>query len=330
MEPIDFVVTWVDGNDPEWFKEKQKYQGVTVDSGNTVNRFRDWGTFKYWFRAVEKNAPWVNHVYLVTCGHYPEWLNTAHPKLRLIRHTDYIPPECLPTFNSNVIELFLHKIPELEEHFVLFSDDVFITAPTVPEDFFINGVPRDEGLLEAVNCVDPKDIFPHTLLNNGGVINKHFKKKEVLRKHFTKFINIKYGKDNIRTLLMLPLENFSAFRDLHVAASHTKSVFEEVWAAEPEVLMNTGRNRFRTLGDVSHWLMKNWRVCKGDFIPRSTSWGKRFDIGVDKDICEQIKSGRWKTLCVNDGIPDMDFETEKEKLCAAFETLFPQKSSFEI
>ena len=25
-EPIDFVVTWVDGNDSAWQKEKQKYQ----------------------------------------------------------------------------------------------------------------------------------------------------------------------------------------------------------------------------------------------------------------------------------------------------------------
>ena len=330
MEPIDFVVTWVDGNDPEWLREKQKYQGPAAGSGNSANRFRDWDTFQYWFRGVEQFAPWVNRVFLVTCGHYPKWLNTANPKLRLIRHTDYIPAECLPTFNSNVIELYLHKIPELSERFVLFNDDVFLTAPTVPEDFFAGGLPCDEALLEAVNCTDPKDTFQHIELNNSAVINKHFRKKEVLRKHFFKFVNLKYGKENIRTLLMLPLRNFSGFKDLHVAGSHTKSMFETIWAAEPELLANTGRSRFRALTDVNHWLMKNWRACTGEFVPRSTGWGKKFELGFDLDAYDQLKSGKWKCICVNDSKPDLDFETEKKKLHEALETLCPQKSSFEI
>ena len=71
MKPIDFVVTWVDGNDPDWFREKMKYQGIDITSGNAENRFRDGGTFRYWFRGVEKFAPWVNRVFLITCGHYP-------------------------------------------------------------------------------------------------------------------------------------------------------------------------------------------------------------------------------------------------------------------
>ena len=330
MEPIDFVVTWVDGNDPEWLKEKDKYLGRSLNSGSTPNRFRDWGTFKYWFRGVEKFAPWVNRVFLITCGHYPEWLNTAHPKLRLVKHADYIPPECLPTFNSNVIELFLHKIPDLSEHFVLFNDDVFLTAPTVPEDFFVNGVPCDEALLEANNGTDPRDIFPHTILNNCSIINKHFDKKEVLRKHFFKFINLKYGKENIRTILLIPFKNFSSFKDLHVAASHTKSNYERVWAAEPELLMRTGRSKIRTINNVNQWLIKNWRVCSGEFVPRSTKWGKKFDLGLSPDVYDQIKSGKWKNVCVNDGNQEFDFEAEKKKLNEALDTLFPQKSSYEL
>ena len=40
---IDFVVLWVDGNDPEWRAEKAKYQGAVTDDSNSVNRLRDWG-----------------------------------------------------------------------------------------------------------------------------------------------------------------------------------------------------------------------------------------------------------------------------------------------
>ena len=93
--------------------------------------------------------------------------------------------------------------------------------------------------------------------------------------------------------------------------------------------MNTGRSRFRSWSDVTHWMIKNWRVCNGDFVPRSTRWGRKFDLGVDLDVYEQIPSGKWKIVCVNDGNPDIDFETEKAKLCAALDQLFPEKSSFE-
>ena len=56
---IDFVVPWVDGNDPEWRKQKNEYlPGKVPDSGS--DRYRDMGTLRYWFRAVEKYAPWVN------------------------------------------------------------------------------------------------------------------------------------------------------------------------------------------------------------------------------------------------------------------------------
>ena len=71
---IDFVVLWVDGNDPEWRAEKAKYQGAVTDDSNSVNRFRDWGLMPYWFRAVEKFTPWVHKIHFVTCGHVPEFL----------------------------------------------------------------------------------------------------------------------------------------------------------------------------------------------------------------------------------------------------------------
>ena len=67
--PIDFVLIWVDGSDPQWQAEKEKYlateKGI-IDA--TQTRYRDWDNLKYWFRAVEKYAPWVNRVHFVTCG----------------------------------------------------------------------------------------------------------------------------------------------------------------------------------------------------------------------------------------------------------------------
>ena len=86
---IDFVVLWVDGSDSIWQAEKAKYQGKTLDDSNSENRFRDWGLMPYWFRAVEQFAPWVRKIHFVTCGHVPEFLNLAHPKLHHVKHAEF-------------------------------------------------------------------------------------------------------------------------------------------------------------------------------------------------------------------------------------------------
>ena len=64
---IDFVVTWVDGNDPAWQKERIQYRADKTTDIDAA-RYRDMETLKYWFRAVEKYAPWVNKIHFVTWG----------------------------------------------------------------------------------------------------------------------------------------------------------------------------------------------------------------------------------------------------------------------
>ena len=109
---IDFVLTWVDGSDPEWIRSRNSY----CQKGKEINEahYRDWDILKYWFRAVEKYAPWVNRIHFVTCGQIPEWMNTEHPKLNLVHHRSFIPEAYLPTFNSRTIELNFHR--RSEEH----------------------------------------------------------------------------------------------------------------------------------------------------------------------------------------------------------------------
>ena len=71
MNKIDFVVTWVDGSDEKWLKEKNKYKAdKNQDASNT--RYRDYEIIKYFFRSVEKYAPWVNKIYFITWGHVPK------------------------------------------------------------------------------------------------------------------------------------------------------------------------------------------------------------------------------------------------------------------
>ncbi|MBR7044831.1 MAG: Stealth CR1 domain-containing protein [Lachnospiraceae bacterium] len=328
--PIDFVVTWVDGQDPAWLEEKRKYDPRKPHNDSSDNRYRDWGLLPYWFRGVEKFAPWVNHIYFVTCGHVPDWLNTGHPKLTHVSHSDYIPEEYLPTFNSNVIELFMNRIPGLSENFVLFNDDMFLTGPAGPDLFFRNDYPCDAALLDLVVNCPPDDVFPHILLNNAGIINKHFSKTEVLKKHPGLFLNGKYGSENIRTLLLMPFKYHSGFRDLHLPSSHRKRIFEEVWREEEEVLLATASHRFRDRNDVSHWLMKEWQICKGQIIPKSHRWGMHFELGEDnRQICQAIRRQAYPVICINDSDVTVPFEETRKELLSAFSQILPDRSHYE-
>ncbi len=195
-EPIDFVVTWVDGSDPAWLAEKRKYEQTDKnddsDKDNGVERYRDWDLFRYWFRAVEKFAPWVNKVYLVTWGHVPEWINRDNPKLVIVNHRDFIPDYGLPTFNCNPIEDNLFRIKGLSEHFVNFNDDLFLTQPVEPEDFFQDGKPL---VCSQANCLintPTNEAFNHMLFSMLGVINAYDWKK-IMERHPEKWFFHGYG-----------------------------------------------------------------------------------------------------------------------------------------
>lgn len=330
-EQIDFVVTWVDGSDPEWQKERALFCPKNSDNGSSVNRYRDWGLMRYWFRGVEKYAPWVHQIYFVTNGQIPEWLNTEHPKLKLIQHKDYIPSEYLPTFNTNVIELWMHCIPGLSEQFVLFNDDTFITAPVSPDDFFQNGLPCESALLDIVTAADPGDCFPHMITNNFALINKHFEKKEVLKKNAGKFFTLKYGKDLLRNICLLPFQYFSCFRDPHLPASFLKSTFEKVWQEEREILESCGMNRFRSKTDLTQWLMKSWQICEGNFTARSTKWGHHFELWEDSIdvICQSLERKKYRTVCLNDSKVEIEFDTIQRRLVKSFDLILPERSEFE-
>ena len=51
---IDFVITWVDMDDPKWKKEFYKYSDKIDNSVNELSeaRFRDYGFLKYWLSLI--------------------------------------------------------------------------------------------------------------------------------------------------------------------------------------------------------------------------------------------------------------------------------------
>ena len=329
-KPIDFVMIWVDGSDPEWRKEKAQYDGSVITSSNSDVRYRDWDNLQYWFRAVEKYAPWVNKIHFVTWGHLPPWLDTTNPKLNIVNHKDYIPEEYLPTFSSHTIELNLHRIEGLADQFVYFNDDIFLNKPVKPEDFFKNGLPLDVG---AINCTyfgkDSAGFFHAADLV---VINSHFKKKVVMKQNWKKWYHPKNGYMNVlKNVLLYPWLWFPGFYNQHVSNNFLKSTFEKVWEEEYETLNETCLHKFRKSGDVNQWVMKYWQLAEGKFNVRRGDFAFCYHVKNKnfRHLCEDLKNPQHSIVCINDNAKTDDFEEKKQTIVDIFEAKFPEKSSFE-
>ena len=331
---IDFVVLWVDGNDPVWQAEKAKYQGRTLDDSNSANRFRDWGLMPYWFRAVEKFTPWVRKIHFVTCGHVPAFLDLEHPRLHHVKHTDFLPPEVLPTFSSHAIEMNMHRIPGLAEHFVYFNDDMFLLRPMPETAFFRDGLPCTYGGEYPIELVGEIGIWQHAAVNDLGVINAHFDKRAQVKQFGGKYANRTYRwQDNIRTKAVEKLfpNHFTGFRNLHAPAAYRKSTFEAVWNAESELLRRTTGHRFRSADDVNQWVCLWWQIASGQFAPFNTdNVVSCADESAMDELCRIIHTQSHDMLCINDPEKPVDFEMLSARLRGAFAEILPEKSEFEI
>lgn len=330
---IDFVVLWVDGNDPEWRAEKAKYQGAVTDDSNSVNRFRDWGLMPYWFRAVEKFTPWVHKIHFVTCGHVPEFLNLDHPKLSHVSHSDFLPKAALPTFSSHAIEMNIHRIPGLAEHFVYFNDDMFPIRPMPETAFFRGGQPCTCGEEHPIGLIGEIGIWQYAAVNDLGVVNAHFNKRKQVKKFGKKYVNRVYRwQDNIRTKAVEKLfpDYFTGFKNLHAPAAYTKSTFEAVWNAEPELLKRTTLHRFRCADDVNQWVCLWWQIASGNFAPFNTdNFVSCTDESTVDNLCRIICEQSHDMLCINDPEKAVDFDSLALRLRKAFESILPNKSGFE-
>lgn len=338
MSDVDIVVLWVDGSDKDWQRQRYAYQYGQDQADDFFNRqqgeirYRDWGLMRYWFRGIAKFAPWVRKIHWVTCGQVPEFLDVSSPRLNLVDHRDYIDEACLPTFNSNVIELNLHKLSGLSERFICFNDDMFLMAPTREEDFFYRGLPCDYAVMGMIKTARIKDIFAHFLLNNSGFLNKHVNKRRSLKNNFFKFFNVVYGEKILKNIFMAPFSDFQDFENPHLPQAFLKSSFQKMWDLEPDYMTAVSRHRFRDYEDVTQYLVRNWQLANGLFHPISPrhrgTMVRLSDDTIDYAI-SQITNPQTAMLCLNDDVDISDFVSMRSKLIAAFESLLPDKCEFE-
>lgn len=140
--PIDIVYAWANGSDPHY----QRLLAQVSRKGMEYARFAESNELFYSLYSVYKFAPWVRKIFIIIADYQNPNLHDLPPslvsKITLIRQSEIMPSDTLPTFNSMAIETVLHLIPDLSEHFIYFNDDTMLGNHVQPTDFF---TPNGEG-----------------------------------------------------------------------------------------------------------------------------------------------------------------------------------------
>lgn len=183
---IDLVIPIVFPQDPEWLR------AYSIRSGKDAEgdvRFRSWGTEKLLLQCVCRNMPWLRRIFILLAGEsqarYLQDCLPAGPEIVFVYHREFIPRHLLPTFNVCTIEMFLHRIPGLSEHFIYSNDDFFPLSPLNPSDFFRDGYPCQK--MNESPYPDKPKIFHEFVMNGLNMVaadfGKHYTKTWLLNGH---------------------------------------------------------------------------------------------------------------------------------------------------
>lgn len=232
---IDIVYTWVDGSDPVWNEKRinklREIQNISSEDSNKA-RFMDNQELRYSLRSISKFAPWVNKIYIVTDNQSPTWLDTSHPKIKIVDHKDIFPSESyLPNFSSCAIEAQIQNIADLSEYFIYFNDDMFLGSPTIPEYFFDNeGGPK----------VFVSEIFP---LRKKKSFDIKYRAHSKRNSHHNQIINT-------RKLLRDKFEKSIYYNIRHGIIPLRKSILKEIGNIFEKEIQVTSKKSFRNQDDI--------------------------------------------------------------------------------
>ena len=291
---MDAVITYVDGNDPVWKQDYEKYTNVPV----MQKRFRDWGTLKYLLRGIESCMPFIKNVFLVVSheSQVPEWADREN--LKVVLHSDIIPEEYLPVFNSTAIEMYLHRIEGLDERYVYFNDDMFPVRMCQETELFRDG--------KAVI-----GMARHLLAS--GMYKKQCRNSDRLARKAA-------GKPSVMSFV----------RPQHICSPMLKSECESVYdVAENEIRASI--SRIREERNLNQYLFLDYMYHRGKLISEKIS-NKHFSTAVAS--AETLKSFILEPTrtfcCINDvHLKESKFQELQKTVLESFEARFPQKSRFE-
>jgi hypothetical protein len=223
----------------------------------------------------------------------------------------------------------MQKIPDLSEHFVYFNDDFYIINNITQDRFFTNGLPNDIAVFRTNFGLSQ---FERMLSNNIRLINKFFDKKTVMKADYAKWHDPSYGKRARLNYALSCYNKFITLRTPHNAQPYLKATFEDVWEHCNTELTAMSSHRFRKGDDYTPELFRTWQICKSNFMPFNTYKDtKMFPLVFKSDkAIKAIREQSFSLVCLNDNIHIKDFNKTMSEIQSAFESILPEKSSFEM
>ena len=306
---IDLVYLWVNGNDPKWIAKRNACIG-RPSGGQThcKGRYADSGELKYSLRSVEKYAPWIRRIFIVTDNQTPEWLNTDNQKVQIVDHKQIMPAECLPCFNSAVIEQFIGNIPGLSEHFLYANDDMYFGKPVQPQDFF------------------GKDNLPKVFLFRKPLRKLAlFYREKILGKKLNPYLN------TIKNAAVLVEKRYGKYyggKQHHNIDAYLKSTItytNEKFAKEFEPML---RKHVRSTEDIQRIVYTYVALAEKKGHLHYVSHKHSFRLHIDNHkLYEKFERYNPVFFCMNDS----EFANDADRKAAIdfLESKFPKKSEFE-
>lgn len=291
---MDIVITYVNGNDPVWQKDYEKFTNVPV----MEKRFRDWGTLQYLLRGIEKHMPFIRKVFLVVShrSQIPEWVDESN--LNVVLHEDFVPQEYLPTFNCNTLEMNLHRIKGLDEQYLYFNDDLFPVRDCKPGDFYRDG----KSLIGFTKHYWGTGMFKQICRNSDALARK---------------------------ALGMPASR-SFIRPQHICAPMLKSECEKMYSIVAEDIA-ASYTRTREGRNYNQYMFTDYLFYQGKALSEKIS-SKHLSVAVSSAsrIRKSIESPSRNLICINDvRLSEKRYEKLRNTVIDAFEKKFPQKSRFE-
>lgn len=311
---IDVIYTWVDGSDTAWQESRSAWfhtmnpDAPPTQDAQAARRFRDREELRYSLRSLQAYAPFVRHIYVVTCGQKPKWLK-AHSKISIVAHKDIFRKEAdLPTFNSMAIEANLHHIQGLSEYYLYFNDDVFLTRPMTESDFFTK-----EGKARIFLSKHPLENGPPLPSDNGFyAANK-----------------------NTADLLRLVFGSEKRFLQAHTPFPGKVSISTRAERMFPNVFQQVSSHRFRSQNDftITNGIIPYVAVESGlgeASSADSHTWNFGEDSEKDGKVAQHILASPPQFLCIQDALKeDKGAEKAARFLKQFLQSLFPHPAPWE-
>lgn len=310
-DKIDIVLPWLNSNDEHWRSQYEKYIKSVTTGDKSIRRIRDWDNIKYFLRSVDKNCKWVNKVVLCVFDEYqiPNWLNINHPKLKILYHRDYVPNECLPTFNGLCSESFMFKHECIENNILFCNDDYFFVNKTKDTDYFIDN-----------KCV-----------------------KAYIKRDLSWYRCFKSLKDNVwAQLLSNTMEykfkitgNKTLYYQKHLPCPFHKKDFTNFYEKyENDLVKEYSKytSKIRQNSNILPTYIVDWmQGDNNDYIQDNNYFtvNKVYEIRDNYDFAPLLREiPKMKSICLNDALGN-DTTTYNRTL-KILNAIFPEKSSFEI